>query len=58
MLKHQQPKDILYIYRQTEYQFKYYANKISLNYQEGDYILGIDSLDKKDGQDTWRMAAI
>lgn len=47
---HQQAKDIIYVYQRAEYQFKYYANKFG--YQEGDYILGIDDLDKIDGQGT------
>lgn len=50
MRKHQQVEDIIYVYQRAEYQFKYYANKFG--YQEGDYILGIDDLDKKDGQGT------
>lgn len=45
---HQQPGDNIYVYQRAEYQFKYYANKFG--YKEGDYILGIDDLDKKDGQ--------
>lgn len=48
--KHQQVEDVIYVYQRAEYQFKYYANKFG--YQEGDYILGIDDLDKKDGQGT------
>ncbi len=48
--KHQQSEDVIYVYQRAEYQFKYYANKFG--YQEGDYILGIDDLDKKDGQGT------
>ena len=48
--KHQQAEDVIYVYQRAEYQFKYYANKFG--YQEGDYILGIDDLDKKDGQGT------
>ncbi len=47
---HQQAGDVIYVYQRAEYQFKYYANKFG--YQEGDYILGIDDLDKKDGQGT------
>lgn len=46
--EHQQSEDIIYVYQRAEYQFKYYAKKFG--YQEGDYILGIDDLDKKDGQ--------
>lgn len=45
---HQQAGDHIYVYQRAEYQFKYYANKFG--YKEGDYILGIDDLDKKDGQ--------
>ena len=45
---HQQAGDIIYVYQRAEYQFKYYANKFG--YREGDYIIGIDDLDKKDGQ--------
>jgi len=47
---HQQAGDVIYVYQRAEYQFKYYANKFG--YEEGDYILGIDDLDKKDGQGT------
>ncbi len=50
MRKHQQAGDIVYVYQRAEYQFKYYANKFG--YQPGDYILGIDDLDKQDGQGT------
>lgn len=45
---HQQPGDILYIYQRGIYQFLYYAEKYG--YQEGDYILGVDDLDKYDGR--------
>lgn len=45
---HQQAGDVIYVYQRAEYQFKYYANKFG--YQEKDYILGIDDLDKQDGQ--------
>lgn len=45
---HQQPGDILYIYQRGKYQFKYYAQKYG--YQEGDYIIGVDDLDKLDGK--------
>lgn len=45
---HQQPKDIIYVYQRAEYQFRYYADKFG--YRDGDYIIGIDDLDKKDGQ--------
>ena len=48
MRSHQQPGDTIYIYERAEYQFKYYANKYG--YQAGDYILGIDDLDRQDGQ--------
>lgn len=48
MRSHQQPGDTIYIYERAEYQFKYYANWYG--YQEGDYILGIDDLDRQDGQ--------
>ena len=48
MKNHEQPGDVIYVYQRAEYQFKYYANKFG--YQEADYILGIDDLDKKDGQ--------
>jgi hypothetical protein len=47
---HQQAEDVIYVYQRAEYQFKYYANKFG--YEEGDYILGIDDLDKMDGQGT------
>jgi len=45
---HQPPEDILYVYQRGEYQFKYYANKYG--YKDGDYILGVDDLDKYDGK--------
>ncbi|MGD1715885.1 glycosyltransferase family 39 protein [Dapis sp. BLCC M172] len=47
--KHQQPGDILYVYQRGIYQFQYYAEKYG--YQEGDYIIGVDDLDKYDGQE-------
>ena len=47
---HQRAEDIIYVYQRAKYQFEYYANKFG--YQEGDYILGIDDLDKIDGQGT------
>ncbi len=47
--KHQQPGDVLYIYQRGIYQFQYYAEKYG--YQEGDYIIGVDDLDKYDGQE-------
>jgi len=47
--KHQQPGDVLYIYQRGIYQFQYYAEKYA--YQEGDYIIGVDDLDKYDGQE-------
>mgnify|MGYP002778591565 CR=1 FL=1 len=48
MRNHQQPGDSIYIYERAEYQFKYYATRYG--YQAGDYILGIDDLDRQDGQ--------
>ena len=45
---HQKPEDILYIYQRGEYQFKYYAKKYG--YEDGDYIIGVDDLDKYDGK--------
>ncbi|MCJ8283135.1 MAG: glycosyltransferase family 39 protein, partial [Rivularia sp. ALOHA_DT_140] len=45
----QQPSDILYIFQRGHYQFLYYAEKYG--YQEGDYIIGVDDLDKYDGRD-------
>ena len=45
----EQPSDILYIYQRGHYQFLYYADKYG--YQEGDYIIGVDDLDKEDGRD-------
>jgi len=45
---HQQPGDVLYIYQRGEYQFKYYASRYG--YREGDYIIGVDDLDKFDGK--------
>ncbi|MGB3514056.1 MAG: glycosyltransferase family 39 protein [Microcoleaceae cyanobacterium] len=47
--EHQQPGDILYIYQRGIYQFKYYAEKYG--YQEDDYIIGVDDLDKYDGEE-------
>lgn len=44
----QQPGDILYIYQRGKYQFMYYAEKFG--YQKGDYIIGVDDLDKYDGK--------
>lgn len=46
--EHQQQKDTIYVYQRAEFQFKYYVNKFG--YQAEDYILGIDDLDKQDGQ--------
>ncbi len=45
---HQQPEDILYIYQRGEHQFQYYATKYG--YKDGDYIVGVDDLDKYDGK--------
>ena len=47
--KHQQPGDILYVYQRGIYQFQYYAEKYG--YQESNYIIGVDDLDKYDGQE-------
>ena len=47
--KHQQLGDVLYVYQRGIYQFQYYAEKYG--YQEGDYIIGVDDLDKYDGQE-------
>jgi uncharacterized membrane protein len=44
---HQKPEDILYIFQRGEHQFKYYAKRYG--YQEKDYIIGVDDLDKYDG---------
>ncbi|GET37346.1 glycosyltransferase family 39 protein [Microseira wollei] len=44
----QQPGDTLYIYQRGKYQFIYYAEKFG--YQKGDYIIGVDDLDKYDGK--------
>ena len=44
----QKPGDILYIYQRGKYQFIYYAEKFG--YQKGDYIIGVDDLDKYDGK--------
>lgn len=44
----QQPGDILYIYQRGKYQFMYYAEKFG--YQKGDYIIGVEDLDKYDGK--------
>lgn len=44
----QKPGDILYIYQRGKYQFIYYAEKFG--YQPGDYIIGVDDLDKYDGK--------
>jgi 4-amino-4-deoxy-L-arabinose transferase-like glycosyltransferase len=53
---HQQSGDTIYVYERAEYQFRYYAKKYA--YQAGDYILGIDDLDRQDGQgiseEEWR----
>ncbi len=46
--KYQQPGDILYVYQRGIYQFQYYAEKYG--YHEGDYIIGVDDLDKYDGK--------
>ncbi|PPS39808.1 glycosyltransferase family 39 protein [Chroococcidiopsis sp. TS-821] len=46
--KHQKQNDTLYVYQRAEFQFKYYASKFG--YQSDDYILGVDDLDKQDGQ--------
>ncbi len=43
-----QPQDILYIFQRGIYQFLYYAEKYG--YQKGDYIIGVDDLDKYDGK--------
>lgn len=45
---HQQQRDVLYIYQRGQYQFIYYAEKFG--YQKGDYIIGVDDLDKYDGK--------
>jgi hypothetical protein len=44
----QQPEDILYIFQRGRYQFQYYAKKYG--YQDGDYIIGIEDIDKYDGK--------
>ncbi|MGB3637411.1 MAG: hypothetical protein WBA39_07530, partial [Rivularia sp. (in: cyanobacteria)] len=44
----EQPSDILYVFQRGHYQFLYYADKYG--YQEGDYIIGVDDLDKYDGR--------
>ncbi len=44
----QQPGDILYIFQRGRYQFEYYAKKYG--YQDEDYIIGIEDLDKYDGK--------
>jgi len=46
--EHQQLQDTIYVYQRAEFQFKYYAPKFG--YQVNDYIMGIDDLDKQDGQ--------
>lgn len=43
----QKPGDILYIYHRGRFPFKYYAEKYG--YKPGDYIIGIEDLDKHDG---------
>jgi hypothetical protein len=45
---HQQPGDVLYIYQRGKYQFQYYAEKYG--YRDGDYIIGVEDLDKYDGR--------
>lgn len=44
----QKPGDVLYIFQRGKYQFEYYAKKYG--YAEGDYILGVEDLDKDDGK--------
>lgn len=44
---HQMPGDILYIYHRGRFPFKYYAERYG--YEPGDYIIGIEDLDKYDG---------
>jgi hypothetical protein len=41
---HQQHGDLLYVFQRGEFQFRYYAPKYG--YQPGDYIIGVDDLDK------------
>jgi hypothetical protein len=45
----EKPGDILYIYQRGIYQFKYYAEKYG--YRDGDYIIGVDDLDRYDGKE-------
>ena len=44
----QQPGDVLYVFQRGRYQFQYYAKKYG--YQDGDYIIGVEDLDKYDGK--------
>ena len=43
-----QPGDVLYVFQRGIYQFQYYANKYE--YDESDYIIGVDDLDHIDGK--------
>ena len=45
--EHKKAEDTVYVYQRGEYQFKYYAK--NYGFQEGDYIIGVDDLDQKDG---------
>jgi hypothetical protein len=45
---HQRPGDIIYIFQRGKYQFEYYAKRYG--YQPGDYIIGVEDLDKYDGK--------
>ncbi|MGL5875105.1 MAG: glycosyltransferase family 39 protein [Xenococcaceae cyanobacterium] len=42
------PNDVLYVFQRGIYQFKYYASMYG--YREGDYIRGVEDLDKYDGK--------
>ena len=44
----QKQGDVLYIFQRGRYQFEYYAKKYG--YAEGDYIVGVEDLDKYDGK--------
>ena len=44
----QKAGDVLYIFQRGRYQFEYYAKKYG--YAEGDYIVGVEDLDKYDGK--------
>lgn len=44
----EQPSDTIYVFQRGQYQFLYYADKYG--YQQGDYVIGVDDLDREDGR--------